>query len=123
MESARARATRWSSGRVWNIVSMTGTLLHAAGEFCDVKLELTHPVRIFAVEFSAQTKNHAQRAVKDNRTAFELREGRLYMRELPPFAEAAMYLCVAEKRTRQKFGDRWNTGIYRGLVESQHGSR
>ena len=28
-----------------------------------------------------------------------------------------MYLRVAEKRTRQRFEDLWNTGIYLGLVE------
>ena len=56
-------------------------------------------------------------AVKDKRTAYELRKGRPYKRKLPPFAEAVMYLRVAEKRTRQKFEDRWNTGIYLGLVE------
>ena len=28
-----------------------------------------------------------------------------------------MYLRVAEKRMRQKFEDRWNIGIYLGLVE------
>ena len=55
--------------------------------------------------------------MKDNRTAYELRKGRPYKRELPPFAEAVMYLRVAEKRMRQKFEDRWNTGIYLGLVE------
>ena len=95
---------------IWEIESMTRTLVHAAQDFHDVKLELTHPVRIFAVEYSAHLLNRAQRAVKDNRTAYELRKGRPYKRELPPFA-------VAEKRMRQKFEDRWNTGIYLGLVE------
>ena len=56
---------------MWNIVSMTVTLVHAAWEFPDVKLELTHRVRIFAVEHPAQPKSRAQRAVKDNRTAYE----------------------------------------------------
>ena len=93
---------------IWEIESMTRTLVHAAQDFHDVKLELTHPVRIFAVD---------QRAVKDNRTAYEPRKGRPYKRKLPPFAEAVMYLRVAEKRMRQKFEDRWNTGIYLGLVE------
>ena len=102
---------------IWEIESMTRTLLHAAQDFHDVKLELMHPVRIFAVEYSAQLLNRAQRAVKDNRTAYELRKGRPYKRKLPPFAEAVMYLRVAEKRMRQKFEDRWNTGIYLGLVE------
>ena len=102
---------------IWEIESMTRTLVHAAQDFHDVKLELTHPVRIFAFEYSSQLLNRAQRAVKDNRTAYELRKGRPYKRELPPFAEAVMYLRVAEKRMRQKFEDRWNTGIYLGLVE------
>ena len=102
---------------IWEIESMTRTLVHAAQDFHDVKLELTHPVRIFAVEYSAQLLNRAQRAVKDNRTAYELRKGGPYKRKLPPFAEAVMYLRVAEKRMRQKFEDRWNTGIYLGLVE------
>ena len=102
---------------IWEIESMTRTLVHAAQNFHDVKLELTHPVRIFAVEYSAQFLNRAQRAVKDNRTAYELRKGRPYKRKLPPFAEAVMYLRVAEKRMRQKFEDRWNTGIYLCLVE------
>ena len=63
---------------------MTRTLVHAAQDFHDVKLELTHPVWIFAVEYSAQLLNRAQRAVKDNRTAYELRKGRPYKRKLPP---------------------------------------
>ena len=93
---------------------MTRTLVHAAQEFHYVKLELTHPVRVFAVEYSAQLINRAQRAVKDKRTAYELRKGRPHKRKLPPFADAVMYLRVA---ARQKFEDSWNTGIYLGLVE------
>ena len=54
---------------IWEIESMTRTLVHAAQEFHDVKLELTHPVRVFAIEYSAQLRNRAQQAVKDNRTA------------------------------------------------------
>ena len=61
---------------ILEIESMTRTLVHAAHKFHDVKLELTHPVRVLAVEYSAQLKNRAQRAVKDNRTAYELRKGR-----------------------------------------------
>ena len=81
------------------------------------RLELTHRVRVFAVEYSAQRINRAQRSVKDNRTAYELRKGRPYKRKLPPFAEAVMHLRVAVKRTKQKFEDKRNTGIYLGLVE------
>ena len=61
---------------IWEIESMTRTLVHAAQEFHDAKLELTHPVRVFAVEYSARLINRAQRAGKDNRTAYELRKGR-----------------------------------------------
>ena len=46
-------------------------------------------------------------------TAYELRMCRPYNRKLPPFADR----CVAEKRARQKFEDRRNTGIYMGLDE------
>ena len=102
---------------IWELESMTLTLVHAAQDFHDVKLELPHPVRIFVVEYSAQLLNRAQRAVTDNRTVCELRKGRLYKRKLPLFAEAVMYLWVAEKRMRQKFEYWWNTGKYLGLVE------
>ena len=61
---------------MWNIVSMTGTLVHAACEFRDVRLELTHPVRIFTIEYSAQLINRGECAVKDKRTAYEFRKGR-----------------------------------------------
>ena len=83
----------------------------------DAKLELTHLVRVFVVEYSAQLINRAHRAGKDNRTAYELRKGRPHKWKLPPFAEAVMYLRVAEKRARQKFEERWNTAIYLRLVE------
>ena len=68
---------------IWEIESMARTLVHAAQDFHDVKFELAHPVRIFAVEYSAQFLNRAQRAVKDKRTAYELRKGRPYKRKLP----------------------------------------
>ena len=45
-------------------------------EFRDVKLELTHPVRIFTIQYSAQLINRGECVVKDNRTAYELRKGR-----------------------------------------------
>ena len=98
---------------IWEIELMTTTLVHAAQEFQDVKLELTYLVRVFAVECQAQLINRAQRAVKDNRTAYELRMCRPFKRKRPPFADR----CVAEKRERQKFEDRRNTGIYMGLDE------
>ena len=47
---------------IWDIESMTRTLVHAAQEFHDAKIEKsTHPVRVFAVEYSAQPINRAQR--------------------------------------------------------------
>ena len=100
---------------IWEIESRTR--VHAAQQFHDVKLELTHPVRVFTVEYSSQVNNCAQWVVKDNRTAYELRKGRPCKRNLPPFVEAVMYLRVAEKRARQKFEDSWNKGFYPGLVE------
>ena len=96
---------------IWEIESMTRTLVHAAQDFHDVKLKLTHPVRIFAVEYSAQLLSRAQRAVKDNRTAYELRKGRPYKRKFPPFAEAVMYLWV---------GGEEDEAEVRGQVEHRH---
>ena len=96
---------------IWEIESMTRTLVHAAQDFHDVKLKLTHPVRIFAVECSAQLLNRAQRAVKDNRTAYELRKGRPYERKFPPFAEAVMYLRVGREEDEAEV---------RGHVEHRH---
>ena len=97
--------------------AVTRTHVHTAQEFHDVKLEPAHLVRIFAVEYSAQPVNRAQQAVKDYSKAFGLRKGRPHMRKLQPFAEAVMYLRVVEMRARQNFEDRWNTGIYLGLVD------
>ena len=74
-------------------------------------------MRVFKIEYSAQLINRGQCAVKDNRTAYELRKCRPQNGKLPQFAEAVMYLRVAEKGARQKFEDRWNTCIYQGLVE------
>ena len=91
--------------------------MHTAQEFHGVKLELAHLVRIFAVEDSAQPVNRAQQAVKDCRKAYGLRKGRPHMRKPQPFVEAVMYLRVVEMRARQKFEDRWNTGIYLGLID------
>ena len=97
---------------------MTRTLVHAAQEFHDAKLELTHLVRVFVVETWALLINRAQRSGKNNRTAYELRKGRAFKRKLPAFAEAVMYLRVAEKRAGQQFEDRWSTGIFWGLEKS-----
>ena len=44
--------------------------------------------------------------MKDNRTAYEQRNGRPYKRKIPPFEEEVMYLRVAEKKMGQKFEDR-----------------
>ena len=65
---------------IWEIESMTRsctrTLVRAALEFHDVKLELTHPVRIFAVEFSAQLISRAQWTEKNNRNTSRWRRKR-----------------------------------------------
>ena len=103
---------------IWEIESMTRTLVHAAQEFHDAKLELTHLVRVFVVETWALLINRAQRSGKNNRTAYELRKGRAFKRKLPAFAEAVMYLRVAEKRAGQQFEDRWSTVIFWGLEKS-----
>ncbi len=102
---------------IWEVESMARTLVHAAQELHGVKFELTHPIRVFAVEYASQLINRGQRAIKDNRTAYELRKGRPYRRKLPPFAEAVMFLKVAPTKRRRKYEDRWATGIYLGLVE------
>ena len=52
---------------IWEIELVTRTLVHAAQDSHDAKLELTHPVWVFAVECSALLINLAQQAVKDNR--------------------------------------------------------
>ena len=102
---------------IWEVESMTRTLCHAAQEFHGVTLELTHPVRVWAVEYASQLLNRSQRSLKDNRTAYELRRGKPFRRKLPAFAEAVMFFRVADQRRRMKFEDRWLTGIYLGLVE------
>ena len=66
---------------IWEIESMTR--IH------DAKLELTHLVWVFVVEYSAQLINRAQRAGKDNRAVYELRKGRPHKWKLPPFAVAS----------------------------------
>ena len=102
---------------IWEVESMARVLCHAASELHGVQFPLTHPIRVFAVEYASQLLNRSQRSSKDNRTAYELRKGRPYRRKLPMYAEAVLYLRVAEKRRRRKFEDRWATGIYLGLVE------
>ena len=102
---------------IWEVEPMTRTLCHAVQESHGVKLELTHPVRVWAVECSSQLLNLGQRSLKDNRTAYELRRGKPFRWKLPAFAEAVMLLRVADQRRRMKFEDRWFTGIYLGLVE------
>ena len=96
---------------VWNIKSVTRTHVHTAQDFHDVKLELAHLVRIFAVEDSAQPVNRAQQAVKDCRKAYGLRKGRPHMRKPQPFVEAVMYLRVVR--------DEGETEV-RGQVEHRH---
>ena len=61
---------------IWEVESMNRTLVHAAQELHDVTLKLTHPVRVFAIEYASQLLNRGHRAIKDNRTAYELRKGR-----------------------------------------------
>ena len=56
-----------------------------------VKFEIRYLVRVFAVEYSAQFVNRAQRS----RTMYELRKSRPHERKFAPRA--------AEKRSRQKF--------------------
>jgi len=102
---------------IWEVESMARTLAHAAEELHGVKFNLMHPIRVFAVEYASQLLNRGQKAIKDNRTAYELRKGRPYKRKLPPYSEAVMFLKVALNKRRQKAEDRWATGIYLGLVE------
>ena len=42
---------------IWEVESKTRTLVHAAQEFHGVKLPLTHPVRVWAVEYASQVIN------------------------------------------------------------------
>ena len=102
---------------IWEIQSTARTLVHACLEHHRVQVPLKHPLRIYAVEYAGQLLNRSQRAAKDNRTAYEIRKGKPYRRKLPPFGEAVMYMPVSTVRRRRKFEDRWETGIYLGLVE------
>ena len=102
---------------IWDIESMARTLVHAAKELHGCDFPLQHSIRVFAIEYAAQLLNRGQKAIKDNRTAYELRKGRPYRRKLPRYSEAVGYLKVAQGRRRMKFEDRWSTGIYLGLVE------
>ncbi|CAK0871008.1 unnamed protein product [Prorocentrum cordatum] len=102
---------------IWEVQSTARTLVHACLEHHRVQVPLKHPLRIYAVEYAGQLLNRSRRAAKDNRTAYEIRKGKPYRRKLPPFGEAVMYMPVSTVRRRRKFEDRWETGIYLGLVE------
>ncbi|CAK0797196.1 unnamed protein product [Prorocentrum cordatum] len=102
---------------IWEVQSTARTLVHACLEHHRVQVPLKHPLRIYAVEYAGQLLNRSQPAAKDSRTACEIRKGKTYRRKLPPFGEAVMYMPMSTARRRRKFEDRWETGIYLGLVE------
>ena len=57
---------------------MTRSFVHAAQDFYDVKFEMRHLVRVFAVECSAQFVNRVQHS----RTVYVLRNGRPHERKI-----------------------------------------
>ena len=55
---------------IWDIESMSRTLVFQAQEIHGCSFDLRHPIRVFAVEYASQLLNRAHRAVKDNCTSF-----------------------------------------------------
>ena len=58
-----------------------------------------------------------QKSSKDGKTAWERRRGRPYKRRLPKFGEPVMFLRVPPTKRRNKYEDRFVTGVYCGLID------
>ena len=98
---------------------MARILVFACEDMHGMKTQPDHPLRVWAIEYAGQLLSRAQKSTRDGRTAWELRKGgRSYNRELPAFGEAIIFLKVPRRMMKlPKFEDRWDTGVYVGLVE------
>ena len=47
---------------------------------------------VWAVRYAGQMLARSQRSTLDGKTAYELRKGKPYRRQLPPFGEAVAYM-------------------------------
>ena len=102
---------------IWDVQRVVRTLVFAAEGMHDTKTSMDHPLRLWVIEYAGQILSRCQRSTRDGRSAYELRKGKPYRRKLPAFGEPVLYTKVAPNKRRQKFEDRWETGIYVALIE------
>ena len=88
-----------------------------AQEMHDMKIADTHPSRQWCIIYAGQLLVRFQKGGQDGKTSWERRRGRPYNRRLPKFLEPILYLKVAVNKRRNKFEDRWSTGLHLGLVD------
>ena len=100
----------------WEVASLVRAYKSQVQALHGVVLDANHPILVWAVRYAGQMLSRAQRSTFDGKTAYELRRGKPYRRRLPPFGEAISFMRPGKHRA--KLSDRFETGIYLGLVES-----
>ena len=113
----QSQANSLAERAIWEVEGMTRTLVHSVEGLHKIELPVTHPARLWAIEYAAQLLCRFARSSSDGRTPYELRRGRAFKRALPAFCEPVLFLSVAKNKRRQKHEDRWKTALYLGLVE------
>ena len=102
---------------IWEVEAQARVIVHYASELHNTTFPVSHPVRVWAVQYAGQLLSRGQAAADDGKTAYERRKGKPYKRRLPAFGEIVMFLTVAEGKRRQKFEDRFIPGLFVGLVD------
>ena len=68
---------------IWDVEGLTRTLVCFVEAYHGVKLEPTHPLRLWAIEYAGQLYNSYSKSSEDGRIPYELRRGRPFRRRLP----------------------------------------
>ena len=99
---------------VREIKAKTRTLRHQCETIHKVSLGEDHLLIPWIVEFAAMSINVGRRGA-DGRTAYELRYGRAFRRELAIFGEKVLYLPSGQEKV--KLADKFHEGLYIGITQ------
>eukprot|EP00971_Amphidinium_carterae_P106851 2116603-Amphidinium_carterae.1 len=110
-----SRGNGAAESAVKEIKDQTRTLLASTASKYGMELKGDHFLVPWLVRYAGQVINRCRRGA-DGKTAYELRKGRSFKREIPPFAERIMYM-LALAGTTARVDPRWAEGVYVGLSD------
>ena len=79
------------------------TLRFSAGKLRGVELNDSHMLLTWAAEFAGLIMSRAHKHTSDGKTAFELRNGKMFRRKLPAWSEKVNAIVVGKRKLKQEY--------------------